>query len=111
MVTGGAGVLGGEMACALFGCNANIAIVDRDPALAAPLMKRIEPVGDRAIVVFGDVLKRETIESAAAEVIRAFGKIDILINAAGGNNPQGDDGRREDVFRSSRGGAEIRLRI
>ena len=84
MVTGGAGVLAGEMACALFGCNAQIAIVDRDPSLAGPLMKRIEPVGDRAIVVFGDVLRGETIQAAADEVIRAFGKIDILINAAGG---------------------------
>jgi NAD(P)-dependent dehydrogenase (short-subunit alcohol dehydrogenase family) len=98
MITGGAGVLGGELACALFGCNAKIAIVDRDPGLAAPLMKRIEPVGDRAIVVFGDVLKRETIESAAGEVIRAFGKIDILINAAGGNNPKATSGGETTFF-------------
>ena len=98
MVTGGAGVLGGEMACALFGCNAQIAIVDRDPALAAPLMKRIEPVGDRAIVVYGDVLKRETIEIAAAEVVRAFGKIDILINAAGGNSPNATTGTEKTFF-------------
>ncbi len=88
MLTGGAGVLAGEMACALFGCNAQIAIVDRDPSLAAPLMKRIEPVADRAIVVFGDVLKGETMEAAAGQVIRAFGKIDILVNAAGGNDPR-----------------------
>jgi NAD(P)-dependent dehydrogenase (short-subunit alcohol dehydrogenase family) len=88
MLTGGAGVLTGEIACALFGCNANIAIVDRDPALAEPLMKRIEPVGDRAIVVFGDVLKPDTMQSAAEQVIKTFGKIDILINGAGGNNPK-----------------------
>lgn len=88
MITGGAGVLASEIGCALFGCNANIAIVDRDPTLAEPLMKRIEPVGDRAIVVYGDVLEVEAMEKAAREVIKAFGKIDILINAAGGNNPK-----------------------
>ena len=91
-------MLTGEMACALFGCNARIAIVDRDPALAGPLMRRIEPVGDRAIVVYGDVLKPETIRSAAGEVIRAFGKIDILINAAGGNDPRATSMGRETFF-------------
>jgi NAD(P)-dependent dehydrogenase (short-subunit alcohol dehydrogenase family) len=88
VITGGAGVLGGEIACALFGCNANIAIVDRDPALADRHIKRIEPVGDRAIVVFGNVLEPSTIEGATQQVLKAFGKIDALINAAGGNNPK-----------------------
>ena len=88
MLTGGAGVLAGEIACALFGCNANIAILDRDPALAESLMKRIEPVGGRAIVVYGDVLKSETIKGAVDQVIQTYGKIDCLINAAGGNNPK-----------------------
>lgn len=88
ILTGGAGVLAGEMACALFGCNARIAIVDRDPALADQLMKRIEPVGDRAIVVFGDVLDPESMKGAVEQVIKAYGKIDFLINAAGGNNPK-----------------------
>jgi NAD(P)-dependent dehydrogenase (short-subunit alcohol dehydrogenase family) len=98
MVTGGAGVLGGEMACALFGCNARIAIVDRDPSLAGPLMKRIEPAGDRAIVVFGDVLKPETIHAAVEQVIRAYGKIDMLINAAGGNDPRATSGGEKTFF-------------
>jgi len=88
MLTGGAGVLAGELACALFGCNANVAIIDRDPALAEPLMKRIEPVGNRAIVVYGDVLNPEAMQNATNQVIKAFGKVDILINAAGGNNPK-----------------------
>jgi len=98
MLTGGAGVLAGEMACALFGCRARIAIVDRDPSLAGALIKRIEPVGDRAIVVYGDVLKRETIQTAADQVIGAFGKIDILINAAGGNDPRATTGGEKTFF-------------
>jgi len=98
MLTGGAGVLAGEMACALSGCNASVAIVDRDPSLAGPLMKRIEPAGDRAIVVFGDVLRPETIRTAAGEVIRAFGKIDMLVNAAGGNDPRATSGGENSFF-------------
>jgi len=88
LLTGGAGVLTGEIACALFGCNANIAIIDRDPALADTVMKRLEPVGDRAIVVYGDVLQPEVMQRALAQVIRAFGKVDYLVNGAGGNNPR-----------------------
>jgi len=88
VVTGGAGVLAGEIACALFGCNANIAIVDRDPALAETLMKRLEPVGDRAIVVYGDVLQPDLMQKALDEVTKVYGKVDYLVNGAGGNNPK-----------------------
>jgi NAD(P)-dependent dehydrogenase (short-subunit alcohol dehydrogenase family) len=88
VITGGAGVLAGEIACAMFGCNANIAIVDRDPALADLLMKRIEPVGDRAIVVYGDVLHPEVMQKALEQVVGVFGKVDFLVNGAGGNNPK-----------------------
>lgn len=88
VITGGAGVLAGEIACALFGCNANIAIVDRDPALADALMKRLEPVGDRAIVVYGDVLQAEVMQKALEQVIKVYGKVDFLVNGAGGNNPK-----------------------
>jgi NAD(P)-dependent dehydrogenase (short-subunit alcohol dehydrogenase family) len=88
MITGGAGVLAGEIACALFGCNANITIVDRDPALADPLIKQMGPVSGRVIVLYGDVLKPDTMQIAARRAIEAFGKIDFLINAAGGNDPK-----------------------
>src|SRR5512140_1407949 len=88
VITGGAGVLAGEIACALFGCNANIAIVDRDPALADTLMKRIEPVGDRAIVVYGDVLPPDIMQKSLEQVVKAYGKVDYLVNGAGGNNPR-----------------------
>jgi NAD(P)-dependent dehydrogenase (short-subunit alcohol dehydrogenase family) len=88
VITGGAGILGGEIACALVGCNANVAIVDRDPALANRLIDRLQsPVG-RAIVVYADVLDVNTLQTAANEIVKEFGAVDCLINAAGGNKPQ-----------------------
>ncbi len=87
-ITGGAGVLCGEMACALVGCGANVAILDRDLALAEHLLKRFEPTAcGRAIAVYGDVLKRETLEQAREVIQREFGRLDGLINGAGGNRP------------------------
>ena len=88
LITGGAGILGGEMACALVGCGANVAILDRDPALAERLSERLGCGPGCSIVVYGDVLKRETLVQAE-EVIRAeLGPVDTVINAAGGNKPQ-----------------------
>jgi NAD(P)-dependent dehydrogenase (short-subunit alcohol dehydrogenase family) len=87
-ITGGAGVLGGEMACALAGCGANVVILDRDMALAERLIHRFEPTArGRALAVYGDVLKRDAMEQAREVISREFGKLDGLINAAGGNRP------------------------
>ncbi|MCL4297509.1 MAG: SDR family oxidoreductase [Anaerolineae bacterium] len=88
VITGGAGILGGEIACALVGCGASVALMDRDPALAERLMHRFETSIGEAIVVYGDVLKPETLQVAAETVIKSFGRIDSLINGAGGNNPR-----------------------
>lgn len=40
------------------------------------------------LVVYGDVLKRETLETAVIQINAVFGVVDALINAAGGNHPQ-----------------------
>jgi NAD(P)-dependent dehydrogenase (short-subunit alcohol dehydrogenase family) len=88
LITGGAGILGGEMACALVGCGANVVILDRDPALADRLKDRLGCGPGCAIVVYGDVLKRETLVEAAKVVEGEFGPIDMLINTAGGNSPK-----------------------
>ena len=87
-ITGGAGILGGEMACALVGCGANVVILDRDPALADRLMDRLGCGPGCAIVVYADVLKRDTLIEAEEAIRAEFGSVDALINAAGGNNPQ-----------------------
>jgi len=97
IITGGAGVLGGEMACALVGCNANVVILDRDPALADQVVQRFD---NRAkyLVVKGDVLDKENLRQAAAEIIKHFGRIDCLINGAGGNNPKATTNPEQSFF-------------
>jgi NAD(P)-dependent dehydrogenase (short-subunit alcohol dehydrogenase family) len=95
VLTGGGGVLGGEMACALVGCNANVAILDRDTRLAERVLHRIEMmegVAGRAVVVYGDVLQRDSLVQAEAAIRQEFGRVDGLINAAGGNKAQATTG-------------------
>lgn len=87
LVTGGAGVLGGEIACALVGCNAKVVLLDRDRELAKKRIEHLpEKVTGRAARVYGDVLKPETLQQADETVKAEFGAVDILINAAGGNH-------------------------
>jgi NAD(P)-dependent dehydrogenase (short-subunit alcohol dehydrogenase family) len=87
VITGGAGVLGAEMACALVGCGANVAIIDRDISLAEEIAKKIDTMVGKYIIVYGDVLNRKKMESAAKHIIKTFGDVYCLINAAGGNHP------------------------
>jgi NAD(P)-dependent dehydrogenase (short-subunit alcohol dehydrogenase family) len=88
LITGGAGVLGGEIACALVGCNANVVILDRDRELAEKMIERFpKSVKGRGVRVYGDVLDPETLQQARETIKAEFGMMDVLINAAGGNHP------------------------
>jgi NAD(P)-dependent dehydrogenase (short-subunit alcohol dehydrogenase family) len=98
VITGGGGVLGGEMTCALAACNANVAILDKDLALAEKVVKRIGPSVGQAISVYGDVLDRDSLEKAAGSIVKTFKRIDCLINAAGGNNPRATTSAEQSFF-------------
>ncbi len=86
-ITGGAGILCGEIACALAGCHANVAIIDRAPEQGKRLIDRLGSAKARSIVVEGDVLQRSSMERAAQKVLDQWGHVDCLINGAGGNSP------------------------
>jgi len=87
VITGGTGVLCGAMAQALAGCGANVAILARNREKGEAVVAGMTGPG-RAIVVHGDVLDQKTLEEATRIVLDEFGRIDCLINGAGGNNPQ-----------------------
>lgn len=88
LITGGAGVLGSEIARALVGCNANVVLLDCDQELAQKVVERFpKVVKGHATCVFGDVLNKDTLYRADETIQAQFGLADILINAAGGNHP------------------------
>jgi len=88
VVTGGTGILGGEIVCALAGCGANVAILDRNLDPAQALLERMGPCAAQTTVVGGDVLDVDNLRQAAQVIVEKFGRVDGLINAAGGNRPQ-----------------------
>ena len=86
VITGGAGVLCGAKAQALVSCGANVAILDREPEKAEPIIAGMDGPG-RAIALYTDVLKPEVLETNVRQVLDEFGRVDGLINGAGGNSP------------------------
>jgi NAD(P)-dependent dehydrogenase (short-subunit alcohol dehydrogenase family) len=89
VITGGAGILGGEMAKALVACGANVAILDFNLPAAQKMAETLSSIrgGGKAIAVQGNVLDKGSIQAAVDFVLAEFGQIDGLINAAGGNKP------------------------
>lgn len=88
VITGATGVLGGEMACSLVGCGANVALLDRNLDPARGLLDQMGPAASRAVAVYGDVLDVDSLKQASDEIVGHFGHVDALINAAGGNKPE-----------------------
>jgi NAD(P)-dependent dehydrogenase (short-subunit alcohol dehydrogenase family) len=98
VVTGGAGVLGGELARALAGCRAGVAILDLDREAGERMVRDIEAAGGRSMSIVVDVLKRDTVEWAAREILARWGRVDALVNAAGGNHPAATTGPDKPFF-------------
>lgn len=88
VVTGGAGVLCREFCKAFAACGAKVAVLNRTLSKAEELVEEIKAAGGEAIAVQVDVTDKESVKNAHEAVIAAYGKCDILLNGAGGNNPK-----------------------
>ncbi|MGI8913911.1 MAG: SDR family oxidoreductase [Chloroflexota bacterium] len=87
LVTGGTGVLGGAMARGLAQAGARVAIMGRREAQAEAVAAEIHDAGGQALALPADVLQKGELEAARDALLRRWGRIDILVNAAGGNMP------------------------
>lgn len=85
VITGAGGIICGEFAKALAECGANVALLDINYDAAEKIANEI---GENAIAIRCNCLEKESIKEAYNTVIDSFGKVDILINGAGGNNPK-----------------------
>ena len=98
VITGGAGILCGELACALAGCNANLAIIDHAPENADRLSVRLKVSKGTYVVIEGNVLQKDSMEAASTMILDRWGKIDCLVNGAGGNHPGATTGTGKSFF-------------
>jgi NAD(P)-dependent dehydrogenase (short-subunit alcohol dehydrogenase family) len=88
VLTGGAGVIGASMAKALGSAGVKTAIVDLNKEAAEKLAAEVEKTYKvKTIGVGASVLDKDSLIAAKAEINQKLGKINILINGAGGNSP------------------------
>jgi NAD(P)-dependent dehydrogenase (short-subunit alcohol dehydrogenase family) len=89
VLTGAGGVLCSTMAKALAKQGNKIAVLDLRKDAADKVAEEIISEGGEAIGVAANVLEKDSLVKAKQEVNDAFGKVDILVNGAGGNHPLG----------------------
>jgi NAD(P)-dependent dehydrogenase (short-subunit alcohol dehydrogenase family) len=88
VITGGSGILGQAMAHGLAQAGAKVAIISRRAEMADNVARSIIAEGGQAISIACDVTDHSALEAAQERVTEVFGPTDILVNAAGGNQPQ-----------------------
>jgi 3-oxoacyl-[acyl-carrier protein] reductase len=92
VITGPAKGMGAAITIAFAGEGARLALVGRDTAAIAPVAAQVKTGGGEAIVVPCDLTDPAQCVDAAAAAKRAYGRIDILVNVAGGSGPIGKTG-------------------
>ena len=85
LVTGGYGVLGASLASGLAAAGAKVAILGRRREAADAEVARIRDAGGEAMTLVADALDEPQLRAARDELLGAWGRVDILVNAAGGN--------------------------
>ncbi len=88
VVTGGGGILCGAMSKGLAKAGAKVMVLDLLEAAAQKVAEEIRKDGGQAAAFQADALDKKSLERVCEEIVRKFGRVDILINGAGGNKPQ-----------------------
>jgi len=85
VITGGCGILGRGMAEYMCQQGSKVVILDRDVNAGESLVSDLKTKGYEAFFLYTDVLNKEVLEENSKEIVKKYGTIDILVNAAGGN--------------------------
>ncbi len=85
VITGGAGVLGTSMVHHFAEQGATVVVLDRNEEAGKALEEAVHAEGHQAAFLYTDVLDKAVLEKNYEEIISRWGRIDVLINGAGGN--------------------------
>lgn len=87
VITGGTGVLGKAIAIHLAEEGAKVVILGRKAEVGNALVNEIKQKGGEAMFLTTDVMNRNALEQNLTDILAAYGRVDALLNAAGGNMP------------------------
>ena len=98
VITGAGGIICGVMAKEMAKKGVKVALLDLFVENAQKIADEINAAGGEAIAVKANVLDRESLEQAREAVLDRFGRVDILINGAGGNKKEATVSPELDFF-------------
>jgi 3-oxoacyl-[acyl-carrier protein] reductase len=88
LVTGGGGAIGGASARALAAAGADVIIADLRPDAGETVAGQVRALGRRSLVLEGDAADYDAVGRLAARALETLGRVDILVNVAGGGQPK-----------------------
>lgn len=98
VLTGGTGILGGAFIEAIAEAGGKVVILGRNTEVGREREQEVIAKGGEALFIPADVLQEEELEQACKQVLATFGRIDALVNAAGGNVAEAVIGPDQDIF-------------
>ncbi|MDB5141038.1 MAG: putative oxidoreductase UxuB [Mucilaginibacter sp.] len=98
IVTGGTGILGNAFVNGIVEADGTVGILGRNKVVAEDRAAQINANGGKALALVANVLNTEELIAAKSKILDAFGRVDGLVNGAGGNMPQGVLQPEEDIF-------------
>eukprot|EP01137_Pigoraptor_chileana_P036031 Opistho-2@30950 len=98
VVTGGTGILGGAFVKGIAAAGGTAVILGRNAAVAEQRAEEIVAAGGKALAVVADVLEETDLIRARDFILEKCGRIDGLVNGAGGNMPEGVLQPDADIF-------------
>lgn len=98
VITGGTGILGSSIALSLSNSGVKIVILGRSIEKTETVTTFLNDKGGDAIGFECNVLSKESIKNVSTKILEKWGKVDILLNAAGGNMPGATIGENQNIF-------------
>ncbi|RUA13867.1 MAG: D-mannonate oxidoreductase, partial [Flavobacteriia bacterium] len=98
LITGGTGVLGSSMAEYLLSEGAKIVLLGQTEGKVKSKVAEFEQRYTHVLGFSGSVLHKDFLEEVKSKMVQEWGKIDVLINAAGGNMPGAVIGEGQTIF-------------
>ena len=98
LITGGCGVLGGGIAKYLLANNATVILLHYKEQALKETINEFRTVSSKVDGYVCNVVEEQSLQKVAVQIMNTYGKIDVLINAAGGNKPGATVGPNQSVF-------------
>lgn len=111
VVTGGTGILGNSFVNGIVEAGGAVGILGRNAGVAEERATAINKNGGKAVALVADVLDEADLQNAKTKLLDTFGRLDGLVNGAGGNMPEGVLQNEDDIFKMNIAGMKTVMEV